>query len=146
MTFIKTEPQRVAWETWLWFQTFDEWPLPIELHHHIAWLTGYPLEHAEHDVLNALNADVVLGVPSIVLMRQGEANGNWTDPFRRATAASASSWPTSARSPPARFSSTLGTSSHERLGSCRSQAQAQRVRRLRPTQAHCLAAGLPARR
>lgn len=78
-TFIKCEPIYVAWKAYCWSEVYGEWPTPGELHRFLAERQRYPLEHAEHDVLQALDAGTVVGEHSVVLMRHGEVMGDWRD-------------------------------------------------------------------
>lgn len=79
--FIKAEPKYVAWKTYCWYCAYDEWPTPGEIHRFLAEHLRYPLEHAEHDVLQALYDEEVIGVHSLVLMRHGEVLGDWRSPL-----------------------------------------------------------------
>lgn len=81
MGFIRVHPEVVQYRTLLWFWRYDEWPTPRQMHEHLAENVGYPIEHSEFDVLNALNTDDVYGLHSVVAMRHGEAAGDWRDPL-----------------------------------------------------------------
>lgn len=71
----------IAVHTYLWFRDNNEWPTPRQMHEFLSAHYEYPLEYAEVDVLAALDAGDVYGLPSVVAMRHGEALGDWRDPL-----------------------------------------------------------------
>lgn len=79
--YIKVEPERVGFEAARLYRRTGSWPQPGHLHRYLSDKFEYPLEHAEHDVLMALNAREVYGLPTIVGMRLGEVVGNWRAPL-----------------------------------------------------------------
>jgi hypothetical protein len=79
--FIRVEPQYVAFTAYGWKRANGSWPTPRQMHQYLASMEGYPLEHAEHDVLVALDTGCVYGLPTIVGRRLGEVEGDWRAPL-----------------------------------------------------------------
>jgi hypothetical protein len=79
--FIKVDPESIAFEAARLYVLHGSWPTPRHLHLYLADKYRYPIEHAEHDVLMALNAREVYGLPTIVGRRLGEVVGDWRAPL-----------------------------------------------------------------
>lgn len=79
--YIKIEPEWVAFEAYRLFFQDGSWPTPRQLHEYLADKHGYPLEHAEHDTLVALDCGLAYGLPTVVGRRLGEVEGDWRMPL-----------------------------------------------------------------
>jgi hypothetical protein len=79
--FINVEPEYVAFEAYRLFHHTGSWPMPHRLHRYLADKHHYPLEHAEHDVLVAIDSGYVYGLPTVVGRRLGEVEGDWRGPL-----------------------------------------------------------------
>lgn len=79
--FIKIEPEYVAFEAYRLYFWHGSWPTPRHLHLYLADKWRYPVEHAEHDVLVALDTGHAYGLPTVVGRRLGEVVGDWRGPL-----------------------------------------------------------------
>lgn len=75
--YIKLHPDAVGFEAYRLYFFTGSWPEPGLLHRYLADRYRYPLEHAEHDTLVALDCRTVYGLPTVVGRRLGEVEGDW---------------------------------------------------------------------